>query len=265
MDPAAMFIVIATIVIILVLWGFERWREQQFEGRRREYHREVASGLVDRFEAEFGEGALSPRASPVEFHTWFRGELEGHGIELEVESASARDCRIRLMIEQGPIDLPEELTVYLKSPSGIGFFRRREAGMVDRLALPRVEGYLDVESTEGRVEAVAEEIPEQFVGSIAPHYENFRVEPPEELAERLRAADSLRDLEKAYEEVEAEEPTALQAEVPEEVGIRHDRIELAWLFRGDVENQAGLVDFVKDALKLAGDLEEKVGGHGGAG
>lgn len=266
MDPAAIFIVVATIVLILVLWGFERRKERQFEKRKREYHVEVVSGLVDRFEVEFGEGAVKRRTSPVDFHTWFHGELQGHRVELEVESASERDCRIRLAIFQGQIDLPEELTVYLKSPSGIGFFKRREAGMIDRLDLPGVEkGHLDIESNEGRAEGSADEIPETLVEVFAAHYENFHVEPPEELAERLRSAESLQDLERAYDDVEAEEPTVLQAEVPAEVGIRHDRIDLAWLFRGETRHLEGLVEFVSHSLQLADDLEGEVEGIGTSG
>jgi hypothetical protein len=98
-----------------------------------------------------------------------------------------------------------------------------------------------------------------LVEALAAHRENFHVEPPEQLAERLRAAESLQDLERACGEVEAEELTVLQTEVPKEVGIRRDRIDLAWLFRGDVGNLEGLLGLARYSLQLAEDLEAKGG------
>jgi hypothetical protein len=263
MDPGAIFAIVFAIVSILLVWGWKTWREQQAEQRRREHHADVADGVLDRFEAEFGEGALARQRSPMDFHTWFEGELEGRRVELEVESASERDARIRLTIYQGPIDLPEALIVHLKTPSGIGFFKRREAGMVDKVNLPDVEnGYLDVESRERRTDGAADPLSDRFLEVLAAHYANFHVAPPEDLTEKLGSADSLQDLERTFDEIEAENPKALQLEVPSEVDIRHDRIELAWLSRGDPGYLEGLLEFVHHGLQLADDLEDELAATG---
>lgn len=48
--------------------------------------------------------------------------------------------------------------------------------------------------------------------------------PPEDLAEKFGTANSLEDVERIFDELEAEDPRALQLEVPSEVDIRRDRV-----------------------------------------
>ncbi|MFB6371849.1 MAG: hypothetical protein ABEN55_01750 [Bradymonadaceae bacterium] len=258
MDPALLFVIVATLIIALVGWGMETWRDKRLEGLMREYHRKVTAELLEQVEETFGQGSLSPKASPVEMHKWFEGELEGHRVELEVETKSEQICRIGLVVNHETACLPEDVTVYLKSPAGLGFFKKLEAGMIGDLDVDAIDdGSLYLESSQGRTEGLADEIPESLVEVLAAHYEHFHVDPPEELAERLAAADSLQDLEEAYEALDGEEPDMLQGHVPGEVGIRHNRIDVEWLFRGETSNLNGVIAFVKQSLRLADDLERQ--------